>query len=67
MARDESPMAQLRYLHYPAITINDQQPFHSRVLGLLEIIRSLSQGQRLLGEIQASTKEVGIAPQGRAD
>jgi len=62
MSREEPQMAQLPYVHYPAIKIIDQQPFYSRVLGLLEIIRSLSQGRRLLGEIQASKKDVGIAP-----
>jgi hypothetical protein len=55
-------MAQIPYVHYPAIAVSDQQPFHDKVIGLLEIIRSLPRGDRLLGEIQDSKKNVGIAP-----
>src|SRR5262245_23784982 len=54
-------MAQLAYVHFSAITVNDQEPFHSKVIALLDIIRSLPIGQRMLGEIQGSGKAIGIS------
>jgi hypothetical protein len=55
-------MPQTPYARYPAIRVEDQQPFHRKVVGLLDVIHGLPLGHRLLSEIQASGKSVGIWP-----
>jgi hypothetical protein len=53
---------QVAYARYAAITIDDGQPFHRKVVALLDAIDALPLGTRLLQEIQASGKRIGIAP-----
>lgn len=55
-------MPQVAYLHFPAITVNDQPAFHTKTVALLDIIRGLPLGMNLLNAIQGSGKQVGIAP-----
>ena len=60
-------MAQLPYRPFPAITVNDAQPFNDKVTHLLDVIAGLPLGHNMLQEIQASRKSVGIAPFRAAD
>ena len=55
-------MPQTPYARYPASRVEDQQPFHRKVVGLLDVIRGLPLGHRFLSEIQASGKSVSIVP-----
>ena len=55
-------MPQMPYAHYPAITVSSDQPFHGKVIALLDTVRGLTLGFQLLNDIQASGKGVGIAP-----
>jgi hypothetical protein len=55
-------MPQVPYVHFPAITVNDSRPFHTKVTALLDTIRSLPLGNSMMQAIQNSRKSVGIAP-----
>jgi hypothetical protein len=53
---------QVAYPQFPAITVDDSEPFHSRVVGMLDQIRSLNLGRDLMFDVQQSNKSIGIAP-----
>lgn len=55
-------MPQVAYPPYPAITVSDQLPFHTKTVALLDIIRGMPLGTRLFNAIQGSGKQIGIAP-----